>query len=162
MDFLLWTKGSHESTNFDTFKFSHENLPNSWCHFPNHKSIFLQILHDFSVPSKITPLCLFRSNILHFAGNGPIEVKHLESFEYSDQNLPNFGHFWNKSVFLQILHHSSVLYNITPSYFFTRNFMYFQQIEPIIVQIWWNFTWAVESLKFCSLISSFCKNHVKF
>ena len=49
MHFLLWTKGSHENTNFDTFKCSDENLPNSSCHFPNHKSVFLQILHDFSV-----------------------------------------------------------------------------------------------------------------
>ena len=49
MHFLLWTKGSHENTNFDTFKCSDENLPNSACHFPNHKSVFLQILHDSSV-----------------------------------------------------------------------------------------------------------------
>ena len=47
--FLLWTKGSYESTNFGTFKCSDENLPNSSYHFPNHKSVFLQILHDSSV-----------------------------------------------------------------------------------------------------------------
>ena len=49
MHFLLWTKGSHENTNFDIFKCSDENLLNSSCHFPNHKSVFLQILHDSSV-----------------------------------------------------------------------------------------------------------------
>ena len=47
--FLLWTKGSHKKTNFDIFKCSDKNLLNSWCHFPNHKSVFLQILHDSSV-----------------------------------------------------------------------------------------------------------------
>ena len=30
------------------------------------------------------------------------------------------------------------------------------------VQIWWNFTWAVESLKFCTFIGSFCPNHIIF
>ena len=44
MHFLLWKKASHENTNFDTFTCSDENLPNSSCHFPNHKSVFLQIL----------------------------------------------------------------------------------------------------------------------
>ena len=43
--FLLWTKESHQSPNFDIFKCSGENLPNSSCHFSNHKSVFLQILH---------------------------------------------------------------------------------------------------------------------
>ena len=51
---------------------------------------------------------------------------------------------------------------ITPLYVFSLNFIYVQQKEPIKVQIWWNFTWAVESLKFCTLIFSFCSNHIKF
>ena len=50
MHFLLWTKRSHESTNFDPFKCSDENLANSSCHFSNHNSVFLQILHDSLVP----------------------------------------------------------------------------------------------------------------
>ena len=45
---LLWTKGSHQSPNFDTFECSGENLPNVSCHFPNRKSVFLQILHQSS------------------------------------------------------------------------------------------------------------------
>ena len=36
---------------------------------------------------------------------------------------------------LQILHHSSISRDITPLYIFRRNFIYFQQKEPIIVQI---------------------------
>ena len=42
MHFLLWIKGSPESPNFETFECSGENLPNSLCHFLNHKSVFLQ------------------------------------------------------------------------------------------------------------------------
>ena len=43
MHFLLWVKGSYQSPNFETFKCSGENLPYSSCHFPNHKSVFLEI-----------------------------------------------------------------------------------------------------------------------
>ena len=163
MHALFWTKGSHQSPNFDTSKCSGENLPNSWCHFPNHKSVFLQTLHDSSVPWKITPLYLFRSNVKYFARKEPVKVQILETFECSDQNSPNSCHFWNnKLVFLQILHHSSVSWDITPLYFFSWNFIYFQQKELIKVQIWWNFTRTVESLKFCTLMGSFCSNHIKF
>ena len=51
---LLWRKWSHQCSNFETFKYSGENVPYSSCHFPNHKSVFLQILHHCSVPWKIT------------------------------------------------------------------------------------------------------------
>ena len=72
-------------------------------------------------------------------------------------------HFWiNKSVFLWILNHSSVSWDINSLYFFSWNFIYFQQKEPIKVQIWWNFTWAVERLKFCTLMGLFFPTHIKF
>ena len=66
MHFLLWTEGSHENTNFETFKCSDEYLLYSSCYFPNHKSVFLQVLHDFSV-SKISFLCTFSSQKLLYA-----------------------------------------------------------------------------------------------
>ena len=47
--FPLSVKGSHQSPSFETFECSCKNLPNSSCHFPNHKPVFLQILHHFSV-----------------------------------------------------------------------------------------------------------------
>ena len=125
--FLLWTKGSHQSPNFDTFKCSGENLPNSSCHFPNRKSVFLQILNDSSVPWKITRLYFFRSNVKYFARKVPVKVETLETFECSDKSSPNSCHFWNKLVFIQILHHSSVSWDIAPLYFFSWNFTYFQQ-----------------------------------
>ena len=43
------------------------------------------------------------------------------------------------------------------SVLFSWNFIIsFWQKEPIKVQILWNFTWAIESLKFCALMGCFC------
>ena len=64
--FLLWTKGSHQSPNFDTFKCSGENLPNFSSLFSNHKSVFLQNFHNSSVSWKITPLYFCSSNNIYF------------------------------------------------------------------------------------------------
>ena len=135
--FLLGIKVPHKSSKFwvPTFKCSGKNLPNSSCYFPNHKSI----LHHSLVSWKITPLYFFRSNITYFSCKEPIKVQIFETFECSDKNSPNSCQFWNnKSVFLQILHQSSVSWDTTPLYFFSWNFIYFQQKEPIKVQIWWN------------------------
>ena len=108
--FLLWTKGSHQSSNFDTFECSGENLPNSSCHFPSNKSVFLQILHHSSMSWKITPLYFFSSNNIYFAQKEPIKVKIFETFECSGQNLSNsLSQFWNeKSIPLQTLYPSLV------------------------------------------------------
>ena len=137
MHFLIWRKGSYQSPNFDTFKCSGENLPNSSFRFPNHKLVFIQILHHSSVSCKITPLYFFRSNVIYFAQKEPIKVQMFRViFETTNQ-------------FFFILHHSSVSWHITYLYFFSRNFINFQQKEPIKVQIqmkiqiWWNFTRAV-------------------
>ena len=75
--FLLWIKGSYRSSNFETFKCSGENLPCSSCHFPNHKSIFLQIFHQSSMTWKIISLYVFRSNVIYFVQKEPIKVKIL-------------------------------------------------------------------------------------
>ena len=109
MHFLLWRTGSHQSHNFHTFNCSGEILPNFSCHFPDHKSVSLQILHNSSMSWKITLLHFFRSSVIYFVRKGPVKVQIFETFECSDQNSPNSCHFWNnKSVFLQILHHFSV------------------------------------------------------
>ena len=42
-------------------------------------------------------------------------------------------------------------------YFFSLSFIYFQQKESIKIQSWWNFTWAVESRKFCPLMAPFAQ-----
>ena len=88
---------------FEIFECSDENLPNSSYHFPNHMPVFLQIFNDSSVSWKITPLHFFRWEVMYFAREGPIKVQIFETFECSNQNLPNSCHFWNnKTVFLQI------------------------------------------------------------
>ena len=114
--FLLWTKRSYQSSNFDTFKCSGENLQNSSCHFPSNKSVFLQILHHSSVSWKITLLYFFSSNNIYFAQKETIKVKIFETFECSGQNLSNsLCQFWNvKSIPLQILYPSSISWKITP------------------------------------------------
>ena len=64
MRFLLRTKGSHQSPSFDTFKCSRENLLNSSCHFPNHRSVFLQNFYHSSVSFKIL-LCTYLGQTLY-------------------------------------------------------------------------------------------------
>ena len=51
MHFLLWIKGPRTC--------SGGNLLNSSCHFWKHNSVFLQMLHQSSVPSSETPLHSF-------------------------------------------------------------------------------------------------------
>ena len=80
MYFLLWTKGSHQSPNFDNFKCSGENLPNSSCQFSNDKVIPPQILYH---------LYYFSSNNIYFAQKEPIKGKIFETFKCSGQNLSN-------------------------------------------------------------------------
>ena len=100
--FLLWIKGSHHYPNFETLNCSGENLPYSSCHFPNHKSAFLQILHHPSFSWEITYLYFFRSNIKYFAQQEPMKVQIFEIFEHSCENSPNSCHFWNnRSVFFK-------------------------------------------------------------
>ena len=104
--FLLWIKGSHQSANFETLKWSGENFPNFSCHFPNHKSVFLQILHDALVSWKIT---LLAQTFYTLVKSIPLKYKFFETFECSGQNSSNYlCHFWNdKSTPLQSFHHSS-------------------------------------------------------
>ena len=61
-------------------------------------------------------------------------------FQPVNENLPNSScHFWrHKSVF-QIFHQSSVPSNVTPLYFFSSNIKYFNQKQPMKVQIYWDF-----------------------
>ena len=99
--FLLWRKGSHQIPNFDTFECSDENLSNYSCHFPNHKSVFFQILHHSSMSWKMTPLYSFSSNNIYSAQKEPIKVNIFEIFECSSQNFSNsFCQVWNENRFL--------------------------------------------------------------
>ena len=141
ISFLLWTKWSHQSPSFDTCKCFGESLIHFSSLFSNHTSVFLQILHISSVSRKITPLYFCSSNNIYFAKKEPNKVKVFETFKYSGHYLSNsLCQFWNdKSIPLQILHPSSVSWNITPLYFFSPNNIYFAQKESIKMKILWIF-----------------------
>ena len=98
--FVLWIKGPNKSPNFDTFVCSGENEPNSSCHFPNHKSLFLQILHHSLASWNITHLYFFSSNIIYFIQKQPIKMYIFDTFQCSSQNSSNcLCQFWNgKSI----------------------------------------------------------------
>ena len=112
---LLWIEASHQNLNFETSKFSGENLTNSSCHFLKHRSVFLQILCQFGVSLNISLFYFFSSNILYFGQKQPIKGQIFEIFECSDQNSSNSScQFWtDKSISLQILNHSSLPWYIT-------------------------------------------------
>ena len=104
-----FTERSHGGTNYDTFKYSGENLPNSSCHFPNHKSVFLQILHDSSVSWTITPLYFFGSNVIYSVSSDVTPMyflaKILYTFNRSSLSKHKFGEIsseqskvWNFSL----------------------------------------------------------------
>ena len=113
MYFLVWTKGSHQSSNFDIFKCSGENSPKFLMSFPNHKSVFLQIRRDSSVSCKITRLHFFRSNMLYLAQNEPIKMEIFEKpnflslFKQQISFSSNFA-----SLFSAMRHNSSVLFQL--------------------------------------------------
>ena len=100
----------------ETFEWSGQNLSNSSCQFWNHKSAPLQILHPSWVSWKITPLYFFSPNNTYFAQKEPIKMKLCGTFKCLGQNLSNSScQLWNdKSVPLQILHNSSLSWQITP------------------------------------------------
>ena len=129
-------------------------MPDS-CHCPNYKSVFFQILHHASVSWNTTPLYFFRLNVVYFAQKEPIKVS-------SGQNLPNscetVDQFLFKFWITVLCHETELLYTFLAEILY----IYFQQKEPIRLQILWNLVWAGESLKFCTLMGSFFPNHKKF
>ena len=71
-----------------------------------------------------------------------------QSYIFQNFRSPSFSrHFSNqKSGFIQVLHHCSVSWKITPMYFCGSNLVYLGQKEPIEKKfsdfgvVWWNFT----------------------
>ena len=83
-------------------------MPNSSCHFPKRKSVFLQILCDSSVSWKITPLYFFRSNFIYFARKGSTILQFFQC--YRIQIHQSLVIFWKKKlVFLSVLRNSCVM-----------------------------------------------------
>ena len=108
--FSTLDKNTPTKFQFDTFKCSGENSPNLWCHFLNHKSLFLQILHHSSVSWKIFPLYFFSSNIACVGQKELIKGQIFETFKCSCQNssISSCQFRKTKLIPLRIFYHSSV------------------------------------------------------
>ena len=112
--FLLSIKRSHKVPIFSP-------LNVLWQTFAKFLMLFLKAqfsfasIHQYSVPSNITPLYFFSSNIIYFGQKQSIKVQIFEIFECSGQNLSNSScQFWSdKSILLQFLHYSSLSWHIT-------------------------------------------------
>ena len=140
--FLLWTKGSHQGPNFDTFKCSRENLPNFSYHSLNHKSVFLRIL-----TAKYDSSVLFYLIKYILCSKEPIKLKTFATIDCSGQSLSNSSYqFWNdKLIPYQVLYHSLVSWKITTMYFFSSNNIYFAQKERMKVNIFETFKWSSQN-----------------
>ena len=122
---------------FYTFECSCQNLSNSLCQFWNDKSIPLQILHPSSGSWKVILLYIFSSNNIYFAQKEPIKMKIFETFKCSGQNSSNSScHLWNdKSVPLQFLRNSSLLWQITPLWILSSYLFKFGLKDPVKIPI---------------------------
>ena len=122
----------------ETYESSAQNLSNFLCQFWNDKSIPLQILYLSSVSWKIIPLYFFSSNNIYFAQKEHIKMKIFETFKCSGQNSSNSScQFWNdKSIPLQIFHHSLLSWHITPLWILSLYFFYLGLKDLIKIPIW--------------------------
>ena len=96
-----------------------------------------QILHPFSVWWKITLLYFFSWNNIYFVQKEPIKKKIFETFKCSDQNSSNSSRqLWNdKSFPFQILHNSSLSWQITLLWILSSYFFNFWLKHPIKILI---------------------------
>ena len=105
------------------------NFPNSLCYFWKYKSVFLHILHQSLLLSNITPHSFSAQTLYALVKKSPLKRKFLRFTSAPSQNLSNSCcQFWSdKSIHIQILHHSSVSWKITPLYLFSSRNLRFAQ-----------------------------------
>ena len=108
--------------------------------FSIYVSFFIVMSNNSSVTFKVIHFLLW--------AKGSHQSFNFDTFECSGEIFPNSScHFLsNKSVFLQILHHSSMPWKITRLYFFNSNNIYFAQKEPIKVKIFETFECSGQNL----------------
>ena len=87
--FLLWTKGSYESSNFDTFDFSGENFQNSSVNFQTTSCFSSNFVSLFNVMKDYSSVLFFSSNNIYFSQKEPIKMKIFETWESWGQILSN-------------------------------------------------------------------------
>ena len=102
----------------------------------------------FSFMRGNSSVLFFSSSKFYFAQKETIKVKIFETCKCLSQNLSNFlCQFGNdKSLPLQILHRSSVSWEITPLYFSSSKNKYFPQKERIKVNIFEDFDFSGQNL----------------
>ena len=115
--FLLFYSSKSQFLDFRTC--SGENLPNSSCHSWKHKSVFLQMLHQYSVLSKITPLYFFqlKHSIFTLVKSSPLKRKFL--------NFRVFGSIFVK-FFMSILN-----WQVNSSSIFASFFIVMTHSSPV-------------------------------
>ena len=146
---------------FETFECLGQNLSNSLCQFWNNKLIPLQTLCLSSISWKATPLYFFSSNNIYFAPKEHIKIKIVETSKCLGQYSSNSSsRLWNdSSVFLQILHHSSLSWHINPLWILSSYFVYFRLKDPIKIPI---LRLSIALVKTCIFLMSFFKPQVSF
>ena len=159
--FLLWIKGFHQSSNFETFECSGEILSYSSYHFLNHKPVFLQILHHSSLSWKITPLYFYRSNGTHFPQKEPITVKilRISSAQVKIQQILFIFETINQFFFEHLITLQCQEKQIFDT--FLAEIVYTFNKRSLLRYTFCEIS-AIESLKFCTLMGSFSPNHIKF
>ena len=100
---------------------------------PNFASFFIVTRNNSSVNFKPIYFLLWT--------NGSHQSPNFDTLKCSGESLPNSScHFSkHKSVFLQILRHSSVSWKMTSLYCFSSNIIYFGHEEPIKTQFLWTY-----------------------
>ena len=116
-------------------------------------------MHHLSVSWHIIPLKFSNWNIICFGQKEPINVQffRLLSALMKVHPIPHAIFETTRSGFIQILHHCSVSWKITPLYF--SNLIYFGQKQPIEVKFldFWVVGW-----KFTKSFMSYLKPKVSF
>ena len=134
---------------------------------PKHKSVPPQILHHSSVLWHVAPLPFFGSFQWNFLAetyaldkNSPIKLHFFRLLIALMKVHPLHAIFeTTRSGFIQILHHCSVSWKITPLYFCSLNLIYFGQKEPIEKKF--SGFWVV-GLKFTKFLMLYLRPQVSF
>ena len=118
-------------------------------------------MYHSSVSWHIIPMKFSSSNIICFGKKEPVKVQffRLLSALMKVNPIPHAIFETKRSGLIQIFHHCSVSWKITPLYFCTSNLVYFAQKEPIEKKIsnFWGFRW-----KHTKFFISYLKPQVSF
>ena len=134
--YMLWTKETHQKANVQTFDCSHKiyQIP---CYFSGHMSVFAS---PFSFMTKNSSEIFQLKHMLWTKRAHHCTI--FQTLECSNESSPNFScHFeTTRPDFVRILHHCSVLWKITPLYFFSSNLIFLHKNSPSKWHFW-TFEW---------------------